>query len=83
MATNVGEVLRVLAAERPAADSYYESTLFNPDEAHVGSCTARSTIYTASIAAGFMITQLARWLRGITVERDLLLNLLSSELTAQ
>lgn len=77
-----GEVLRVLAVEHPAADLYYESTLFDPDEAHVGSCTARSTIYTASIGAGFMLTQMARWLRGIDVERDQLLNLLAGELTA-
>ncbi len=78
-----GEVLRVLAVERPERDPYYDSTLFDPDEAHVGSCTARSTVYAGSIAAGLMLTQFTRWLRGIAVERDLLLNLLASELTAQ
>jgi sulfur carrier protein ThiS adenylyltransferase len=44
-------------------------------------CTARSTIYTASIAAGLMVSQFTRWLRGLPVERDLLLNLLAAELT--
>ena len=77
-----GEVLRVLAVAQPASDSYYDSTLFDPDEAHVGSCTARSTVYTATIAAGLMLTQFTRFLRGIPVERDLLLNLLASELSA-
>ncbi len=78
-----GEVLRVLAVERPGSDDYYRSTLFDPGEAHTGSCTARSTVYTASIAAGLMITQFTRWLRGLPVERDLMLNLLASELTVQ
>jgi molybdopterin-synthase adenylyltransferase len=33
-----------------------------------------NTIYTASIAAGLMIGQFTRWLRGLPVEADLLLN---------
>jgi sulfur carrier protein ThiS adenylyltransferase len=77
------EVLRVLAVSDPAHDSYYATTLFRPEEAHTGSCTARSTLYTASIAAGLMIGQFSRWLRGLPVDADLTLNLLSSELTVQ
>ncbi len=50
------------------------------DEAQPGRCTARSTIYTANIAAGLMLHQLARWLRGQPVDRDVSLNLLASEL---
>ena len=42
-------------------------------------CTARSTIYAASIAAGLMIHQFARWLRGLPVDRDTSLNLLAGE----
>ena len=45
-----------------------------------GSCTAKSTIYTASIAAGLMLTQFTRWLRRLPVDSDLTLNLLSMEL---
>jgi sulfur carrier protein ThiS adenylyltransferase len=77
------EVMRVLAAAQPATDSYYPTTLFAPEEAVVGSCTARSTVYTASIAAGLMLGQFTKWLRELPVERDLMLNLLSAELTVQ
>jgi hypothetical protein len=75
------EVIRVLAVASPAADDYYATTLFAAEEAYAGSCTARSTIYTASIAAGLMVGQMARWLRRLPVDPDLTLNLLASELT--
>ena len=76
------EVVRVLASARPPADAYYATTLFAPRQAYAGSCTARSTVYTASIAAGLMLSAFTRRLRGLPVERDLTLNLLSAELTA-
>lgn len=75
------EVIRVLAVDHPATDNGYSSTLFDPGEAFVGSCTARSTIYTASIAAGLMLSQMTRWLRQLPVDPDVTLNLLSMELT--
>ncbi len=75
------EVLRVLAVDDPAIDNYYPSTLFAAEEAYVGSCTARSTIYTASIAAGLMIHQFTKWLRGLPVDGDVTLNLLAAEMT--
>ncbi|MBA3483875.1 MAG: ThiF family adenylyltransferase [Pirellulales bacterium] len=76
-----GEVIRVLAAADEASRRHYGTTLFAPDEAQVGSCTSRSTIYAASIAAGLMVHQLARWLRRIPVDGDLSLNLLAGELS--
>lgn len=76
------EVLRVLTSDWPRAEAYYATTLFAPERAHAGSCTARSTVYTASIAAGLMLSQFTRWLRGLPVDRDLTLNLLSAELSA-
>jgi molybdopterin/thiamine biosynthesis adenylyltransferase len=75
------EVIRVLAVAAPATDGSYARTLFQPEEAYAGACTAKSTIYTASIAAGLMLGQFTRWLRQLPVDPDLLLNLLSSELT--
>lgn len=75
------EVLRVIAVDEPAVDDYYLRTLFSAEDAYVGSCTARSTIYTASIAAGLMVHQFAKWLRGLRVDPDLTLNLLAAELT--
>jgi sulfur carrier protein ThiS adenylyltransferase len=48
-----------------------------------GRCTARSTIYSASIAAGLMTHQFTRWLRGIPVDCDVSLNLLAGELAVR
>ena len=75
------EVLRVLAVNDPAVDDYYQRTLFAAEQAYTGACTARSTIYTASIAAGLMVHQFAKWLRRLPVDADLVLNLLAAELT--
>jgi sulfur carrier protein ThiS adenylyltransferase len=75
------EVLRVLAVATPALDGYYATTLFDAGEAYAGACTARSTIYTAPIAAGLMLGQMTKWLRRLPVDADLTLNLLSAELT--
>ena len=75
------EVIRVLAVAAPATDGYYATTLFQPEQAYVGSCTAKATIYTANIAAGLMLGQFTRWLRSMPVDADLTLNLLSAELT--
>jgi sulfur carrier protein ThiS adenylyltransferase len=76
------EVVRVLATDRPALDQYYRTTLFENRQAYAGACTAKSTIYTASIAAGLMMAQFTRWLRSLPVDRDMLLNLLAGELMA-
>ena len=45
-----------------------------------GACTSQSTIYCAGIAAGLMLHQFSRWLRGIAVSQDISLNLLAAEL---
>lgn len=74
------EVVRVLASDQPTNDEHYPSTLFRQEEAFVGACTSRSTIYCASIAGALMIGMFTRWLRQMPVDRDVLLNLLSSEL---
>jgi molybdopterin-synthase adenylyltransferase len=76
----LGEVIRVLVAADAETVKYYPSTLFAGADAQQGSCTARSTIYSASIAAGLMVHQFTRWLRGLPVDKDFSLNLLASEL---
>ena len=76
----LGEIIRVLAAADEVSRAYYGTTLFDQEEAQQGSCTSRSTIYAASIAAGFMVHQFTRWLRQLPVEPDTMLNLLASEL---
>ena len=77
----LGEVLRVLTATEDTGRDHYPTTLFQPEEAQPGRCTARSTIYTASLAAGLMLHQFTRWLRRVPIDRDLTLNLLAGELT--
>ena len=77
-----GEVLRVISASSsdPTSKEHYPTTLFSASEAHEGSCTAKSTIYCANIAAGMMVSRFAMWLRQLPVDHDTMLNLLSSEL---
>lgn len=77
----LGEVMRILTATDEPGRKHYPETLFEPFEAQSGSCTARSTIYTASIAAGLMLNQFSRWLRGGLADADQTFNLLAGELT--
>jgi len=77
----LGEVIRVLAATNCASRDYYGTTLFPGSEAQQGSCTAKSTVYAASIAAGLMVHQFTRFLRGLPVDRDTSVNLLAGELS--
>jgi sulfur carrier protein ThiS adenylyltransferase len=77
----LAEVIRVLAVDEQVGRDHYSTTLFVQTEAQTGRCTARSTIYAAGIAAGMMVHQFTRWLRGISVDRDTSLNLLAGEWT--
>lgn len=76
------EVIRVITCDTPAMDRYYPTTLFATSEAYQGECTSKSTIYTASIAAGLMVGQFTRWLRRLPINREQVFNLLSQELMA-
>ena len=76
----LGEVIRVLTASDVSSHAAYKQTLFTQSEAQRGSCTSRSTIYSASMAAGLLVHQYTRWHRGLPLDNDLSLNLLSSEL---
>ena len=75
----LGEVIRVLAVADGIGRDHYPTTLFAQSEAQPGRCTARSTVYAASIAAGLMVHQFTRWLRSMPVDRDTSLNLLAGE----
>ncbi|CAN5597326.1 hypothetical protein BH11PLA2_BH11PLA2_45780 [soil metagenome] len=74
------ETLRVLASASPH-DDRYDKTLFSASEAFVGRCTAKSTIYTANITAGLMLSQFTRWLRGVPVIADTHFNVLAMDLS--
>lgn len=77
----LGEVIRIIAASDANGFTRYGGTLFPQSDAQRGTCTSRSTIYAASIAAGIMVHQFTRWLRRIPVDFDTTLNLLAGELT--
>jgi sulfur carrier protein ThiS adenylyltransferase len=78
----LGEVIRVLSAtDESRSIKKYSDSLFSDADAQTGSCTSRSTIYTANIAAGLMVHQFTRWLRKLPLDDGLCFNLLSSELT--
>jgi sulfur carrier protein ThiS adenylyltransferase len=74
------EVLRILVAYDAASRKHYPTTLFAPEEAYAGSCTAKTTIYCANVAAGLMLAQFAKWLRRLPIDPDVSLNLLTGEL---
>ena len=75
------EVLRVLTACDSQSRRHYPTTLFTTEEAFVGPCTAKTTIYCANIAAGLMIAQFTKYLRQLPLESDIQLYLLASELS--
>jgi len=76
------EVVRVLAVAGAAGRKHYPTTLFAPEQAFAGACTAKSTIFCSNIAAGLMIASFTQWLRDMSPEIDATLNLLAWELTA-
>jgi len=78
-----GEVLRALSSDLPGIDVRYADSLFAASEAFPGSCTAKATIYSASVVAGLMVGQYAKWLRGMPTEASILLNLLTMEMTVE
>jgi sulfur carrier protein ThiS adenylyltransferase len=75
------EVIRVITACDYQSRKYYPSTLFASQEAYVGSCTAKTTIYSANIAAGLMVAQFTKYLRQLPINADIQFNLLSSEIS--
>ena len=74
------EVLRVITACDKKSRQYYPQTLFTAQQAHAGPCTAKTTIYCANIAAGFMLAQFTKYLRLLPVDPDIQINLLASEI---
>lgn len=74
------EVMRVLTVCSIESYEHYPTTLFTAGEAYAGPCTAKTTVYCASIAAGLMLAQFTKWLRHLPTEPDIGLNILTSEL---
>lgn len=77
------EFLRILTVHDDISSEYYKTTLFPSSEAYRGSCTAKTTIYCANIAAGMMVAQFAKWLRNCDIDKDIDMNLLTNEMGAK
>jgi molybdopterin-synthase adenylyltransferase len=78
----LGETIRVLCVADGVGRKHYSSTLFRQSEAQAGRCTSRSVSYASAIAAGLMVHQFTRWLRGLPIDVDMTMDLLASEWTA-
>jgi hypothetical protein len=78
----LAETIRIVTAADDGSWRRYPETLFEASDAQTGACTARGVIYPAAIAAGLMLHQFVRWLRGQPIDSDVTLNLLASELVA-
>lgn len=74
------EVCRVFTVRSKKDHEHYESTLFSDEEAYEGSCTAKTTLYCANVAAGLMVSQLPKMFRGIPYDKDMQLNILANEM---
>lgn len=77
------EYMRILTcvANQDEHMHYYATQLFPQSEAYRGSCTAKSTIYCANIAAGIMVSQLSKWMRNIPLAYEINYNLISNDFT--
>ena len=75
------EAFRVLVAYDDESRAFYPTTLFSQAEMYVGACTAKSTIYCANAAAAFMVAQYVKFLRGMPLDHDINVNLLSMEVS--
>ena len=75
------ESLRILTAYDNESRKHYPTTLFSQEQAFQGSCTAKSTIYSANVISGIMIAQFAKYLRDVPIETDISFNLSTTELT--
>lgn len=74
------EIIRVVTVSDAHGRDHYPRTLFAPDRAYRGSCTNKSTIFAASIAAGLMVSNFSKFLRRLPIEPDFCMNLLGNEL---
>jgi sulfur carrier protein ThiS adenylyltransferase len=69
--------VRILCSTDPGGEEGYDKTLFAAEEALPMSCTAKSTIFTASIAAGLMVNEFGKAVAGLPTSKDILLDLLT------
>jgi sulfur carrier protein ThiS adenylyltransferase len=74
------EFMRIFCVHDDESKKHYAANLFPSSEAFQGSCTAKSTIYAASVSAGIRCAQFAKFLRGIPLDKEIQVNLLTNEM---
>ena len=70
------EEMRILTVHDPESAKTYPKTLEGTFKE--APCTAKSTIYCANVAAGVMIQQFTKWLRGMEIDKDIRFSLIGS-----
>lgn len=77
-----GETARVLVYNPQDAREIaeYMATIIPEENAYQGSCTAKSTIYCSNIISGFMVNNLAKYLRQIDYDNDFTINIMGNEI---
>ena len=58
---------------------HYETTFFSSGEAFPQRCTSKTTIYCANVAAGLMVAEFAKYLRGTMTQVESGLNIYSGD----
>jgi len=70
------EVLRIHSLD-PNSDlaDWYETTLYSDEQAIKAPCTERAIIYTVMVAAGLIANQVKKYVRGETVQKEVVFDL--------
>lgn len=71
---------RVLTCHDAASWRHWRETWFPDADALDEPCTQRGMWFTAGIAAGLMVNQYSKWLRGLPLENDFQMDLLGTDL---
>ena len=74
------ETLQVYTVYDEESEKTYSKSLFTDEEAYQGTCTAKSTIYCANIAAGLMTSQFTKHLRDFPLDKQINFDIFSNEL---
>lgn len=71
----LGLTMRVLCAFDEESIDHYEDpvNLFSDEQGREGRCTEKSTIFTANVIAGLMISNMVRWMRNRWTEKNFLM----------
>jgi len=76
------EYARIFMITDISSKEHYQKSFFTQEEAFRGTCTNKTTLYMAYVASGIAISQFAKFLRDIPLDKEICVNLLSNEFRA-